>query len=111
MTIDLEGIANRIVAFPLPVGRYRQIAGIPGKALFTVFPVESALGLSRMPGDSAVARGRLDVYDFETLSSETLIDGVSAFSLSHDSKTLMYRAGNRVRVVKAGERPKDNSSE
>lgn len=111
ISIDLEGITDRVVAFPLPVGRYRQIAGIPGKALFTVFPVEGALGQSRMPGDAAIARGRLDVYDFETLSSETLIDGVASFRLSTDSKTLMYRAGNRVRVVKAGEKPKDNSSE
>lgn len=111
IVIDLEGIADRIVAFPLPVGRYRQIAGIPGKALFTVFPIEGALGQSWMPGESAATRGRLEVYDFETLSSETLIDGVSSFHLSNDSKTLMYRAGNRVRVVKAGERPKDNSNE
>ncbi len=111
ITIDLEGIADRIVAFPLPVGRYRQIAGIPGKALFTVFPIEGALGQSWMPGDSAAARGRLDVYDFETLSSDTLIDNVSSFHLSSDSKTLVYRAGNRVRVVKAGEKPKDNSNE
>lgn len=109
LTIDLDGIVNRIVAFPLPVGRYGQIAGISGKVLFTVFPIEGELSKSRMPGDSTMARGRLDVYDFETLSSETLIDGVSTFSLSNDAKTLMYRAGNRVRVIKAGERPKDNS--
>ncbi|MCS6940232.1 MAG: PDZ domain-containing protein [Roseiflexaceae bacterium] len=111
ISIDLEGIADRVVAFPLPVGRYGQIAGIPGKALYTVFPVEGALSQSWMPGESTAARGRLDVYDFETLSSETLIDGVSSFRLSNDSKTLMYRAGNRVRVIKAGEKPKDNSSE
>ncbi|MFQ3631484.1 S41 family peptidase [Roseiflexus sp.] len=111
ITIDLEGIADRIVAFPLPVGRYGKIAGIPGKALFTVFPIEGALGQSWMPGESAAARGRLDVYDFETLSSDTLIDSVSSFRLSSDSKTLMYRTGNRVRVVKAGEKPKDNSNE
>lgn len=111
ISIDLEGIADRVVAFPLPVGRYGQIAGIPGKALFTVFPVEGALSRSWMSGDSTAARGRLDVYDFETLGSETLIDGVSSFRLSSDSKTLMYRVGNRVRVVKAGEKPKDNSSE
>ena len=43
VVIDLEGIADRIIAFPVPVGRYGQIAGIPGKALFTVFPIEGML--------------------------------------------------------------------
>lgn len=108
LTIDLDGITDRVVAFPLPVGRYGQIAGIAGKALFTVFPIEGLPGSSSMPGDSSPARGRLDVYDYETLSSETLIDGVSRFWLANDARTLVYRAGNRVRVIKAGEKPKDN---
>jgi tricorn protease len=111
VVIDLEGIADRIVAFPVPVGRYGQIAGIPGKALFTVFPIEGMLSQAHMSGSASASRGRLDVYDFETLSSDTLIDGVARFALSRDAKTLLYRSGNRVRVVRAGEKPKDNSPE
>ena len=38
ITIDLEGITQRVVAFPYPHGRYGQIAGIEGKAIFTAFP-------------------------------------------------------------------------
>ncbi|MGQ9829358.1 MAG: S41 family peptidase, partial [Roseiflexus sp.] len=111
IVIDLEGIADRIVAFPVPVARYGQIAGIPGKALFTVFPVEGMLSQSSMLGNAPASRGRLEVYDFETLSSDTLIDGVSHFALSRDAKTLLYISGHRVRVVKAGEKPKENNSE
>src|SRR5207245_936706 len=48
--IDLEGIADRVVAFPVPEGIYGQIAGIPGKALFTSYPVEGALPPSRPSG-------------------------------------------------------------
>ena len=40
ITIDLEGITQRVVAFPYPHGRYGQIAGIEGKAIFTSFPVQ-----------------------------------------------------------------------
>ena len=111
VVIDLEGIADRIVAFPVPVGRYGQIAGIPGKALFTVFPIEGMLSQAQVSGNASASRGRLEVYDFETLSSDTLIDGVSRFALSRDAKTLLYRSANRVRVVRAGEKPRDNSSE
>src|SRR5207245_1473329 len=38
VVIDLEGIAERVVAFPVPEGLYGQVAGIQGKALFTSFP-------------------------------------------------------------------------
>lgn len=37
IVIDLEGITDRIVAFPVSVGRYGQIAGIPGKAALHCF--------------------------------------------------------------------------
>lgn len=108
ITIDLEGISDRIVAFPVPPGRYGQIAGIAGKALFSIFPIEGMLGRNWSPGETPPARGRLDAYDFETLSSETLIDGITRFAIAADGKTLVYRAGNRVRVLKAGDKPKDN---
>ncbi len=39
LRIDLDGIAQRVLAFPVSEGRFGQIAGVPGKALFTVIPV------------------------------------------------------------------------
>src|SRR4029078_10680400 len=50
VVIDLEGIQNRVVAFPVPEGRFAQIAGVPGKALFTRFEPEGALEQDFMPG-------------------------------------------------------------
>ncbi len=109
LQIDLEGITERIIAFPVPTGRYGQIHGIKGKALFTVYPVEGTLNQPRTPGVSP-ARGRLDIYDFEEQNHETLIEGVGNFTLSMNSKMLIYWAGNSLRVLKAGEKPKSNGS-
>ena len=36
--IDFDGLQRRVVVFPYPEGRFGQIAGIEGKALFTSFP-------------------------------------------------------------------------
>jgi tricorn protease len=108
LRIDLDGIANRVVAFPVPAGRYSQICGIKGKALFTSQPVEGALGQTSQPG-SPPAKHKIEVYDFEERSRETLIEGVSSFAISHDAKTLIYQAGKRLRVLKAGEKPKDDA--
>ncbi len=110
LTIDLEGIADRIVAFPVGEGIYGQIRGIPGKALFTVWPPEGSLDDRWLPGGPPAAKAALEVYDFGEQKHETLIDGVTSFELSLDAKTLIYRAGNDLRVLKAGEKPEDKNS-
>lgn len=107
--IDLEGISGRVLAFPVPEGRYGQIWGIKKKVLFTTYPLEGTL--NRNPFGSIVppAKAALLVYDFEDLDSETLVSGITNFEVSKDGKTLIYRAGSWLRVLKAGQKPDSNS--
>jgi tricorn protease len=107
--IDLEGIADRVIAFPVPAGRYGQIRGIKGKALFSSYPVEGSLGQNWFSDAPPPAKGALHVYTFDDRQYETLLEGITNFAVSQDAKTLIYRAGNRLRVLKAGEKPADNS--
>lgn len=107
--IDLDGITERVVAFPLAPGRYGQIRGIKGKALFTTFPIEGTLGRPQSSGITP-ARGRLEMYDFEEQNHEVLVDGVDNFSVSRNARMLIYWSGNRLRVLKAGEKPKSNGA-
>ena len=101
ITIDLEGIAQRVVAFPYPRGNYGQIAGIEGKVIFTAFPVQDT---SSADDSSGRPRGTLHVYDFKEQKKDTLVSGIDGFRLSRDGKTLVYVAGNRLRVIKAGKK-------
>lgn len=103
--IDFEGIQRRIVAFPFPEGRYGQIAGIDGRVLLTSYPTEGSLG--KPGGARDDSRGLLHMYDFREQRKDTLMGGVSQFVLSRDGKTLAYRSGYRLRVVRAGEKPAD----
>ena len=105
--IDLEGIAQRVVAFPYPRGHYGQIAGIEGKAIFTSFPSQEVVG----PFDegSNRARGTLHAYDFKEQKKETLVSGIDRFQLSRDVKTLGYSSGIRLRVIKAGKKAEGDS--
>jgi tricorn protease len=102
--IDLEGIQNRIVAFPVPEGLYGQIVGISGKALFTSFPAEGSLERTWWESGEPPAKGNLESYDFEEQKRDTLVVGVTEFKLSLQGKALIYRAGNRLRVWKAGDK-------
>jgi tricorn protease len=112
--IDLDGVADRLVAFPVPEGRYGQIRGIKVKdkfkVLFSVFPVEGALNQPWPAPAMPPAKGRLEIYDFEEQSHEALIRGITNFEVSQDAKTLIYRAGARLRVLAAGEKPSGNSN-
>jgi tricorn protease len=108
LRIDLEGIADRVLAFPVPAGRYSQIYGIKGKVLFSSQPLENALETQIYPGGPPPARHKIEVYDLEEYSHETLIEGVGGFAVSRDATTLIYRSGRRLRVLKAGEKPKDD---
>ncbi|MFC4121012.1 S41 family peptidase [Nonomuraea zeae] len=91
LRVDLDGLAGRVTAFPLPEGRYEQVAGLKGKALILTSPLEG--------------ENTLHLYDFVKGENETFADGVTEFELGRDHKTLLYRAGSRLRVVKAGEAP------
>ncbi len=103
--IDFEGIEQRICAFPVKAGRYGQISGIKGKALYTVFPTAGAL--SADPTD----KGTIYAYAFKDQKAEALAKEASGFTLSRDRKMLLYFSKGKVRVVKAGEKPNDKAGD
>ena len=99
LQIDLDGITERVLPFPLPEARYSGVLGLRGKVLFLSFPVEGTTS------DSHGSRGILDMYDFESYKTEKLLDGISSCELSRDYKHLIYASAHRLRVIKAGEKP------
>jgi len=108
--IHWNGIADRIVAFPVPEARYLQIAGAKGRVLLSDQPIEGSLGSSWMTGGPPPARTRLQVYRFEDEKLETLLGAMSSFSLSLGAKALLLRVGNRLRALSATAGPKDFST-
>jgi len=102
--VDLEGIGGRVVAFPVPEGRYSRLAGIPGKVLWAASPVEGSLGRSWADLEPS-AHARLESWDLAEHKVEVLVEGISWFTVSKDGRTLLYAAGRRLRALKAGEKP------
>ncbi|HEX5418147.1 MAG TPA: peptidase, partial [Chloroflexota bacterium] len=103
LAIDLDGLPDRVVAFPVPEGKYGKVLGIKGKALYSSYPVAGSR--HQGPFDESGPRGVLEAYSFEAQKGEKLVEGISDFWLGRDGKTLLYRAKDRLRVIKAGERP------
>ncbi len=107
--IDLEGIQHRLQALPVPEARYQGIAAIKGKVLFSHVPVMGALGRSWLPGEPA-AQATLEMFDLDTLKTETVASKISDFAISPDRKTVLLRIGNRLRLIKAGDKADENAA-
>src|SRR5262249_48252638 len=101
LRVDLDGIARRVAAFPVPEGRYGRIAGIKGKVLWNASPIAGSNGR----GGHKETAGALEVFDFATLKPEVMIEKVDEFVLATDHTTLLVREGKRLRVFEAGKKP------
>jgi tricorn protease len=91
---------RHVAAFPVAEGRFGQIAGTAGKVVWTTFPIPGAHGR----GGHKETPGRLELLDFTTLRSETLLDRADSFVLAADYATLVVRDGKRLRAIRASSR-------
>jgi tricorn protease len=104
VTIDLDGIADRIVAFPVEESIYGSIDAIKGRVFYTVYPIEGARDrewLEQQPP----ARACLKVFDLEKLEESVFVDRVTSFELSGDGSAMACRIGNQLRVIQAKRDP------
>ncbi len=105
--IDLDGIQQRVVAFPVPEDRYGRVMGTHEGVVFSSFPVEGTLKKSWIPG-AAETNGTLEYYAFKTHKTDPLVEGITDFTVTPNGKTLLYRAGEKLRILKAGEKPPES---
>lgn len=105
--IDLEGIQDRIVEFPISDGVYGGLTALKNKMLFISYPLID----DHDDDDHREGMGELAVYDFETQKVDTLVDEVTSYHVSRDLSTLVYAVGKRLRVLKAGEKPEPHDPE
>lgn len=101
VAVDLEGIAGRVVAFPVQEGRYERILGGLGRVFFSSTPAEGSLDVDWWSQGPPPAEAKLEVHDFERARTETVHEKVTDFGLSLDAQTLLVRRGNRLRALPA----------
>ncbi|MBF6590546.1 MAG: PDZ domain-containing protein [Ktedonobacterales bacterium] len=108
--IDLEGITTRIVAFPVAEGNYGRVQGTHEGAVFSSFPIEGTRKQDHWNVLVPTANGAIEGYHFESHKQERLVESVSDFIVTSDGKFLLYRAGERLRALKAGEKPPESDA-
>ncbi len=99
LKVDLDGLAQRVAAFPVPEGRFGQVAGAAGgRVLWTLMPIPGAHGR----GGHKEGPGKLQRFDFAAGKVDTVLDEAEAFQVAADHHTVLVRTGQRLRAVAAG---------
>ena len=106
--IDADGIAGRILSFPVDEGAYDRLVAVRKRVYFTKFDVRGIKPGDRSWDDEEPA-GTLMAYDFEQQRSATIAQDVISIALSDDRHTLVYRSRDRLRAIDAlADLPEDN---
>ena len=97
VTVDPDGLSDRIVSLGVPKGLYSDLQAGPAGTLFYL-EADAPIG-------EDVGPPTLKKYRFEERASTAVMEGVDQFTLSHDRSTLLYHAKGTWGAVSTGGNP------
>ncbi|MGX7825324.1 S41 family peptidase [Actinokineospora sp. 24-640] len=100
-TVDIEGIEDRVVAFPVPAARFSGLWAAKGGVLWRRDPLTGSLGDDLDVLGEDEPRALLERFDLAKLKVDTLVDGFDEVWPSGDGQRLVVRDGTTLRVVPA----------
>ncbi|KJK58443.1 S41 family peptidase [Saccharothrix sp. ST-888] len=105
--VDLEGIADRIVPFPVEGGSFGSLRAAKDGVLWTRQPLLGSLGDNAASLEDVQPRAALERFDFKKLRTELLVAEVDGFTVSGDGTRAAVLDRGGLRIVpadrKAGE--------
>ncbi|CAM5414877.1 Tricorn protease OS=Streptomyces aurantiogriseus OX=66870 GN=tri1 PE=3 SV=1 [Streptomyces aurantiogriseus] len=102
--IDLEGLADRIIPFPVEAGRYSTLRAAKDGVLWLRHPVRGVLGASRATPDDPDPHTELERYDLAQHRLEHLASDADDFDVSGDGKRLLLWTDGKLKVVPSDRR-------
>jgi tricorn protease len=98
VSIDFEGMGQRILALAIPARNYVDLkAGKEGM----LYLLEEPTGIREGPPQNTLHK-----YDLTKRKFDKILDGVNSFEVSHDGEKMLVRQQQRFVITKAGEAPK-----
>ncbi|MFJ5064013.1 S41 family peptidase [Streptomyces nigra] len=102
--IDLEGLVDRIVPFPVEAARYSHLRAAKDGVLWLRHPVQGALGAARASLDDPEPKTELERYDLVQRRVEHLADDADHFEVSGDGRRVLLWTDERLKVVPSDRR-------
>jgi len=100
VSIDFDGILQRILALPIPEANYVGLAAGSAGQLYLV--AQPLVSITEEEPPLSVS-----LFDLNSRKAMQLLDGVSDFALSFNGKKMLYQRGQAWYVVAANVPPKD----
>ncbi|GAA1925766.1 S41 family peptidase [Streptomyces sodiiphilus] len=97
--VDLDGLAERVVPFPVEAGRYSGLRAYADGVLWLRHPLTGALGTAAAPGEGPATS--VQRYDLAKRRSAELAREVSGFEVSGDGRQVLLHTRSGLRLVPA----------
>ncbi|MBM9621662.1 S41 family peptidase [Streptomyces zhihengii] len=102
--VDLEGLADRIVPFPVEAARYSSLRAAKDGLLWLRHPLRGVLGATKATPDDPGPKTTLERFELGGRHPEELADDVSFFGVSGDGKRLLMSTEGKLKVVPSDRR-------
>ncbi|MHA4813994.1 S41 family peptidase [Streptomyces aculeolatus] len=99
--IDLDGLADRILPFPVEAARYSTLRAAEGGLLWLTHPLRGVLGTDAAGPDDDGPTSRLERYDLGKQRVEELADDAEGFTVTGDGTRILLRTDGKLKVVPA----------
>ncbi|MFE5142904.1 S41 family peptidase [Streptomyces fagopyri] len=102
--IDLEGLGDRIVPFPVEAARYSTLRAAKDGLLWLRHPVRGVLGSSRATPDDPDPKTELERYDLAQHRIEHLAADADHFAVTGDGKRVLLWTDGKLKLVPSDRR-------
>ena len=109
--VDLAGLAERVVPFPVGAGRYSSLAAVKDGVVWLDHPLVGWLGeaLEDGAGTDHDHQPELVRYDLAKRKRSTVVGELSRFAVSGDGTRLAYRSGAALKVKASDAKDEDET--
>jgi tricorn protease len=104
VTVDIAGIGDRLVPFPVDAGEYSGLQAAQGALLWLAHPVAGVLGGEGVWPNKKPPQPALERYDTTKLRLDRVESGVDSAVVSGDGRRVLIRDGDALRVAPAARR-------
>ncbi|MBD8045002.1 PDZ domain-containing protein [Arthrobacter sp. Sa2BUA2] len=109
--VDRERLAERLIAVPVPQGRYSKLRAADGALLWLAEDVYGVTGDGRASSGDRTPGKRLERFDLVKKEVSVLVPALGDFELSGDGSTVLLQHEHRLRAVPATTRADEDSAE
>ncbi|MBD7993793.1 PDZ domain-containing protein [Arthrobacter sp. Sa2CUA1] len=109
--VDVDRLSERLIAVPVPQGRYSKLRAADGALLWLAEDVYGVTGDGRAHSADRDPGKRLERFDLGKKDVSVLVPALGDYELSGDGGTVVLQHEHRLRAVPAGARADEDSAE